>query len=151
MTNTAPPHTDQHRANATDRNTVTMLRFYRDVMTGDLTTLPELASPDIVNQTAPEGQRIGYGPVEALVLMLTSAFPDGHYEVEDMVAHENTVVMRDWFSGTHTGGFLGHAATGRTFRFRQMHWMRFGDDGRIVEHWGVRDDLTHLQQLGLVP
>ncbi|MEV5298131.1 hypothetical protein AB0K50_09505 [Amycolatopsis methanolica] len=28
--------------------------------------------------------------------------------------------------------------------------MRFGSDGRVTEHWGVRDDVTHLQQLGII-
>jgi predicted ester cyclase len=29
--------------------------------------------------------------------------------------------------------------------------IRFGDDGRVLEHWGVFDQLTMLQQLGVVP
>ena len=59
--------------------------------------------------------------------------------------------MRNWFEGTHLGPYLGHPATGRRFRFRQIHWMRFGPDGRVIEHWGVRDDVTRLRQLGLIP
>jgi predicted ester cyclase len=49
------------------------------------------------------------------------------------------------------GGSGARGSTGRRFRFRQIHLMRFGPDGRLVEHWGVRDDVTHLQQLGLIP
>jgi predicted ester cyclase len=28
-----------------------------------------------------------------------------------------------------------------------MHLLRFADDGRIVEHWGVRDDAGMMRQI----
>jgi hypothetical protein len=28
-----------------------------------------------------------------------------------------------------------------------MHLMRFAEDGRIVEHWGVRDDAGMMRQI----
>ena len=31
----------------------------------------------------------------------------------------------------------------------KQHWVRF-KDGKIVEHWGVEDNLGRMQQLGLV-
>ena len=43
------------------------------------------------------------------------------------------------FSATHTGDTFGFPGTGESFDVEQMHLMRFADDGRIVEHWGVRD------------
>jgi predicted ester cyclase len=78
-----------------------------------------------------------------------TAFPDCRTVVEETLACGDTVVMRNWFEGTHLGPFLGHPPTGRRFRFRQVHWMRFAPDGAVVEHWGVRDDVTQLRQLGL--
>lgn len=133
------------------RNIATMRRIYDDIFgAGRLELIDELFAPDMINHTAPEPHRHGTAPLRALVSMLRSAFPDGRTDFEDFAATGDVVVGRNWYSGTHLGPFLGNEPTGRTFRFRQMHWMRFGPDGRVVEHWGLRDDVTHLQQLGIL-
>ncbi len=44
----------------------------------------------------------------------------------------------------------GVRATGKSFTVRQAHWMRVAD-GKIVEHWAVRDDLGMAKQAGWVP
>ena len=129
-----------------------MRRFSTDVFIGRrFELLPELVSPEMVNHTAPPGHEHGFQPLAALVEALHGAFPDASYEVDDVVTDGDVAVMRAWYRGTHLGDFFGHAATGRSFRFLQMHWMRFGGDGRIIEHWGLRDDATHLRQLGIAP
>jgi steroid delta-isomerase-like uncharacterized protein len=148
-------HTDtttpSSRRDAERRNEATMRRIYAEVFgQGRTDLLTSLVAPDVKNRTAPEGHQVGVEPIRELVAMLRSAFPDGHTEIEETLASGDDVVMRCWFEGTHLGPFLGHAATGRRFRFRQMHWMRFDSAGRVVEHWGVRDDVAHLQQLGLI-
>lgn len=134
------------------RNETTMRRVYAELFDeGLLDRVDELMAPDVRNHTAPPGHQDGVAPVRELVTMLRGAFPDCRTVIEDVLAHGDTVVMRTWFDGTHSGAFLGHPPTGRRFRFRQIHWMRFDADGRVVEHWGVRDDVTHLRQLGLLP
>src|SRR3954453_13171702 len=102
------------------RNEATMRRFYTDVfMRRRFELLPDLVSPDICNHTAPEGRKHGYEPVLALIEMLDTAFPDASYDVDDVVTGGDVAVMRTWYQGTHLGEFLGHPATGRTFRFLQ--------------------------------
>lgn len=134
-----------------ERNKRTMRRIYLEIIDRGRTDLiDECFSPDLVNHTAPEELRDGTQAIVGLVAMLRTAFPDCRTEIEDMVGAGDVVVMRNWYDGTHLGPFLGNEATGRRFRFRQMHWMRFDADGRVVEHWGLRDDVTHLQQLGLL-
>jgi predicted ester cyclase len=51
-------------------------------------------------------------------------------------------------SGTHTGAFMGHPATGKRFTVRNVQVMRIVD-GERVERWGSTDELGILQQLGL--
>ncbi|MDI2125686.1 ester cyclase [Yinghuangia seranimata] len=136
---------------ATERNKATMRRIYEEAFDrGETAVLDEAFDPGIVNHTAPPEHRTGVAPLHGLVAMLRTAFPDGRTEIEDMAAVGDVVVMRNWYAGTHLGPFLGHEPTGREFRFRQIHWMRFDADGKVVEHWGVRDDVAHLQQLGII-
>src|SRR4051794_10143430 len=133
-----------------DRNEATMRRFYEEVFIGRrLELLPELVSPEMVNHTAPAGHQHGYAPLAALIEMLGNAFPDGSFDIEDVVTDGDVAVMRAWYQGTHLGDLFDHPASGRPFRFLQLHWMRFGEDGRIVEHWGLRDDASHMRQLGI--
>ena len=48
---------------------------------------------------------------------------------------------------------MGIPPTGKSIDFQIVDIVRFGDDGRGREHWGVSDALvpTMMQQLGVVP
>jgi predicted ester cyclase len=51
--------------------------------------------------------------------------------------------------GHHVGEFLGKPPTGKEFATKQIHVWRF-EDGQVIEHWSVRDDLGQALQLGLM-
>ncbi len=50
-------------------------------------------------------------------------------------------------SGTHTGVLFGISPTGRAVSIDIMDLCRF-EDGKVAEHWGIRDNLSLLRQLG---
>jgi predicted ester cyclase len=50
----------------------------------------------------------------------------------------------------HTGQFIGVAPTNQTIATRQVHIVQF-QDGKIIEHTAVRDDLGLGRQLGVIP
>jgi predicted ester cyclase len=52
--------------------------------------------------------------------------------------------------GTHEGELMGIAPTGRRVAARQSHWFQV-EEGKLTEHWAVRDDLAMLQQPGALP
>ncbi len=70
------------------------------------------------------------------------------YEPQDVFSAGNRVVVRSLMSGTHTGEFMGHPATGKRFTYQQIHIFRV-NDGKVAEHWANRDDVGLFQQLGL--
>jgi predicted ester cyclase len=78
----------------------------------------------------------------------SGTFGELRFEVEDEIADGDRVVQRVTMSGRHTGPLKGRAPTNRTFAVRHMYIWRIAD-GRIAEHWGSRDDLGLLTQLGL--
>ena len=78
--------------------------------------------------------------------LLNKAFSDQKWEIHDVVAEGETVVVRCTHSGLHTGDFFGVSATGRPFSYNQMHMIRMRE-GKSVEHWAVRDDAALMRQL----
>ena len=45
---------------------------------------------------------------------------------------------------------MGIPPTNREVAYDYVHIVRFRD-GKSVEHWGVRDDMTLMRQLGVLP
>lgn len=76
-------------------------------------------------------------------------FPDLHLEVEDSAADEEMVAQRIRFTGTHTGVFQGLPPTNRQVSFGGSEINRMVD-GKVAEHWFYMDQVTLLQQLGLL-
>jgi predicted ester cyclase len=72
-----------------------------------------------------------------------------HAEVEDEIAEGDKVAARVTMHGRHVGEFLGKQPTGKEFATKQIHIWRF-QDGKVIEHWSVRDDLGQALQLGLI-
>jgi predicted ester cyclase len=74
---------------------------------------------------------------------------DHRFEVEDAASDGETVALRGTMTGTHEGELEGIAPTGQSVCVTQSHWFRVVD-GKVAEHWAVRDDLGMLQQLGVI-
>jgi steroid delta-isomerase-like uncharacterized protein len=136
---------------AAEENKAQFRRTYEELLNGgDLSVADELVAPDFVNHEAPPGMDRGPDSMRGLATMLRTAFPDLHFTIEELVAEGDTVAGRLTMSGTHEGPLMGMPPTGRTVRQNHMHFVRFRE-GKAVEHWGVRDDTTMMQQLGAVP
>ena len=116
----------------------------------DVAALNEVVHPDMVNHEAPPGVPQGLEGMTQSMRMLQAAFSDRRWEIHQAIAEGDTVVLHCTFSGRHTGPFIGLAPTNRPFAYRQIHIVRF-QDGKGIEHWGVRDDLNFLRQVGALP
>jgi predicted ester cyclase len=112
----------------------------------DDVALGELISDQFVNHEASNGTPPGLGSITMFMHMLNQAFGEQRWEIHDVLADGDKVVIRCTHSGVHTGDFFGLPATGRRFAYNQMHIVRF-DNGKGVEHWAVRDDASLMHQL----
>jgi steroid delta-isomerase-like uncharacterized protein len=92
----------------------------------------------------------GLEVVKQWLTMFAAAFPDGHYVIEDVVAEEDRVVARTAFNGTHQGEMQGIPATGKSVSMPSITIFRL-DNGKIAEGWLVSDNLSLMQQLGVIP
>jgi predicted ester cyclase len=137
---------------ASERNKRLARRALEEIYAkGDLELADELIHPDFADHE-PAHPDLPGGPesVKQTVRSLNAAFGGLRFEVEDEIAEGDKVVQRVVMRGRHTGPLMGREPTGREFAVRHVYIWRIADD-KIVEHWGSRDDLGLLGQLGLLP
>ncbi len=67
--------------------------------------------------------------------------------IEDTVAEGDKVAGRMTWRGTHTGPFLGLAASNKPVTVASIHILRF-EGGLAVEWWGVPDLYGALTAMG---
>jgi predicted ester cyclase len=117
---------------------------------GDLAATEELIHPDFVNHEAPPGNPQGPEGLKETITWLHGLWGPMHADIEDEICEGDKVVARVTMHGRHLGEFLGQPPSGREFATEQIHIYRL-QDGKVVEHWSVRDDLGQALQLGLFP
>ena len=121
-----------------DANKAVVRRLVGEVLNGGRPeVIPELYAFELADDAT------------AWIAPFLASFPDTRMEIIDFIAEGDTVVGRFTCSGTHTGPWLGHAPTGRRFEAVDEVGIYHVRDGRIVESWGLEDNLGRLEQLGL--
>lgn len=131
-------------------NEATMRRTYELLSAGDVDGFGQLLSDDFVEHEELPGLSPGKDGVLELFRAYGVAFPDLRMEVLDLLASGDKTVARVKATGTQEGEFMGLPPSGRAVEVQLIDIMRF-EDGLVVEHWGVMDMLSMLQQLGAVP
>jgi predicted ester cyclase len=116
---------------------------------GDLDVADKLIHPDFVNHEAPPGSPQGPDGLKQTVGWLRGLWGNMRADIEDEICEGDKVVARVTMHGRHLGEFLGRPPTGKEYAVQQVHIYRF-EDGRVIEHWGCRDDLGQAIQLGLL-
>jgi predicted ester cyclase len=99
------------------------------------------------------GQSVGMGPdgFKTLIQTWREAFPDGHMTIDDLMADDDIVAIRNTWHGTHTGkDFYGIPASGKRVDVTSVGLDRVRD-GKVVEGWGELDMVGMMQALGALP
>lgn len=113
-----------------------------------LSQLTELTHPDFKRHdlagALPEVSGTD-GPVN-LVQMVLRAIPDLHYEIEQILAKDDRVVVQLQGTGTHRGEFLGVAGTGKRMEWNVINIYRF-ENGKVIETWQLLDVWGLMRQM----
>jgi steroid delta-isomerase-like uncharacterized protein len=112
--------------------------------------IDELYTPDFVWH---EPDQDIQGPEEGKQFLRAylTAFPDLRCSVEDEIAEGDEVVTRWTISGTHQGEVEEFGPpTGKHVEIKGITIHRI-EGGKIAEEWERYDNLSVMQQLGLVP
>ena len=129
----------------------TLRRFYDLLSAGDIDGFGALLADDFVEHEETPGLAPTKDGVLEFFRMYRAAFPDLRMDPEDVLASGDKVVARVRATGTHRGEFMGMPPTGKSIDVQLIDILRFDDDGRAREHWGVFDVMAMMQQLGVVP
>jgi predicted ester cyclase len=141
-----------------DRNKGLVREHFEALVTGDFNSLEGLhdaagrnhaAAPFDLSEWPADGRPFGPAEVRATFEWLRAGTTNIHVDVEELIAEGNQVDAWVRMTGTHAGLGGPEPATGRSIDVRHVHRFRIGD-GRIVEHWAIRDDLRAMLQAGVL-
>ncbi|NJN81755.1 MAG: ester cyclase [Caldilineaceae bacterium] len=136
---------------ASYRNGSITKRWIEDGFNGrDMAAFDRYFSANLVDQALPPGVPAGLEGRKMLAGAFFAAFPDIHLHAEDIIEEGERVAMRWMAHGTHQGEFMGIPATGKQVRITGIAIDRF-ENGQVVEHWEQFDQLSMMQQLGVIP
>jgi steroid delta-isomerase-like uncharacterized protein len=136
---------------STEENKVLMSRFLEEVFNKkNLAVIDEFIAPNHVDHTLPPFLPTTPEGTKRAIDMFLKAFPDVHLTVEDMITEGDKVVTRYTSRGTLKGAFIGIPPTGKQITVSSIIIARIVD-GKIVEEWGLDDQMGMIQQLGIIP
>jgi predicted ester cyclase len=126
-------------------------RIWEEIFpSGDVDGLAEVLAEDGIDHGARPEEPQGLAGAQQTMLWLRSVFSEQRWEIRQVVGEGDIVVVYCTLHGRHTGDLMGIPPTNREVAQDYVHIVRFRD-GKVVEHWGVRDDLGLMRQLGVLP
>lgn len=115
----------------------------------DLSCLADAVTDDFVDHGSPFPLPPGPEGYRQILTFVTRVL-DIRYELLDEIVTQDRIVVRAVAHGTAVPAVHGDAYAGRPYTMPTLHVYRTEGD-RLAEHWGVRDELGVLQQIGALP
>jgi predicted ester cyclase len=123
--------------------------FYAFWNTGDPQFAKLALATNFTDRTLPKGRPQGVdGPLFAS-RNFREAVPDLRCDIEQLIVAGDRVVAHLHFWGHFNGAFGQKHGAGQTVDFIATDILRL-QDGRISDNWHIEDNLTLMQQLGIV-
>jgi predicted ester cyclase len=115
---------------------------------GDLSVIEEILAPDCVEHQ--RGNNPGVDGAKQVATTLHRWMSGFSLTVEDVAVSGDHVWTRNRARGINTGAVMGNPPTGKPVEVDVIDICRFRD-GRVVEHWGIADQVGLLLQVGAMP
>lgn len=117
---------------------------------GNLAIVDDLVAVDAATHSAGWAMAANRLGLKQIIATLRAAFPDLHCTLDDEIEGESKSAALWTMRGSHQGAFLGNQATGLPVTVQGFIFVRTAD-GQIVENWILIDQMSLLQQLGIIP
>jgi predicted ester cyclase len=112
---------------------------------GDASALAELVHP-LHRDHGGEVENTGIEGMRETLRWLHETYDDISSTTEDLIATDDRVVARVRFRATPKAAIAGVEPNGRPIDVEHIHIWRVAD-GKLAEHWMVRDDLAAMRQM----
>jgi predicted ester cyclase len=132
-----------------ERNKAVVARFEElGDGTGNIETLDDLCTPDMINHALAAGAAPGIEGTRAFLIKAARSQYPARWVESRTVAEGDYVVKFGVREQVWPGGrFRGYDFPPGTFRRDTAFAYRL-ENGRVAERWAIRDDLAMVQQLG---
>jgi len=138
-----------HFPGPAEKNKAVARRVFTEIFNqGKFEAANEIYAPDFVNHG--QTRDIGLKEDQDGARMWLQAIPDLVMTVDRMVAEGDLVTVLWTGKGTSTAGSAGLPATGKKIHARGITIWRVVD-GKLKEEWSAFDELSLLQQIGMLP
>ena len=135
----------------TARDKASARRIWEEIFPAcDVEGLAAVTDPDVIGHGRRPDEPAGSEGLKRTMLWLATVFSDQRWEIHQVIGDDDLVAVHGTHHARHTGNLFGIPPTGREVAYQYVHILRFRD-GRAIEHWGVRDDMTLMRQLGVLP
>lgn len=132
-------------------NKALIRRYLEEVFNkGNHDAIDKFFAAHSIDHNAPPGSPLGFDFMKQFHTVARAAIPDIRITVNDLIAEGDKVVCRFTANGTQQGEFMGIPPTGKQFTIMEIRIYRIVD-GKIVECWGLFDQMSMMQQLGVIP
>ena len=147
MTNAANPEDPEHRdVPDLEANKGVALRFIEGVfIRQDPKAVDELAADEFTAHTFGELPP-GREPLKEAMKRAGEGVSEPKFEIQDVIAEKDRVVVRLTTRARHTGTFMGVEPSGNEYTIDEIHILRIEDD-KVIEHWHEFDKQRLMQQL----
>lgn len=133
-----------------EKNKALAQQLYDAFNADDWNKVGTVIDANFVDHNPEPGQEPGIEGLKKMFAGYRAAFPDMKMTVNHMLADGDMVVAHITVTMTNTGSFMGMPPTGKSVTMEGYDMLRF-ENGKGVEHWGIFDMASMMQQLGMMP
>jgi predicted ester cyclase len=123
--------------------------FYDFWNSGDEIFLKNAIASTFIDRTLPPGRPQGPDGPSFASRQFRAAVPDLSVTVEKMIVAGEYVTVHMKFAGHFTGAFGKVHGSGQAISFIATDLLKV-EEGRVSNNWHIEDNLTLLQQMGIV-
>lgn len=124
-------------------------RFYNEVLNkGDLNLMPEIMAENFIDYNSDSEQQ-GIEGFKQFLQMVSTAFPDLHIDIKDVLAEGNKVIARLSISGTQTGDLGTFPPSNKKASWTGIDILEI-NNSKITGRWSERNLLSLMKQIGAI-